>query len=146
MRVVLTRRKSLESPDGVSIFIVSLAQALCELGHEVKIIVGYLSNHSEYQRLLAPRLDLPIFALSSVPLSGFASAVAWLRAKRIIDQFAPDLVIHSEAVPLPLRGTIVQVVHDLQRRHGPLSPLWRMISSLQRQAKRLCCRDNIRVA
>jgi len=38
MRVVLTRRESLESPDGVSIFMVSLAQALLELQHEVKIV------------------------------------------------------------------------------------------------------------
>ena len=127
MRVVLTRRESLEAPDGVSIFIVSLAQALCELGHEVKIVVGCLSSHSEYQRFLAPRLDLPIYALSDTRLSGFASAAAWLRGKRIIDQFSPDLVIHNEAVPLPLRGTVVQVVHDLQRRQGPLAPLWRMV-------------------
>jgi len=127
MRVVLTRRESIESPDGVSIFIVSLAQALCELGHEVKVIVGHLRSHSEYQRLLAPRLDLPIIALSNTPVSGFGSVIVWLHAKRIIDRFAPDLVIHSEAVPLQLRGTSIQVVHDLQRRQGPLAPLWRII-------------------
>jgi hypothetical protein len=102
MRVVLTRREALDSPDGVSIFIVSLAQALCELNHEVKIIVGCLQSQAEYERLLAPRLDLPILALSRTPLSGLASVVAWSRAKWVIDRFAPDLVIHSEAVPLPL--------------------------------------------
>jgi len=127
MRVVLTRREALDAPDGVSIFVVSLAQALSELDHEVKIVVGCLESHAEYQRLLAPRLDLPILALSRTPLTGVASAAAWLRAKWAIDRFGPDLVIHSEAVPLPLRGTIVQVVHDLEPRSGRLAPLWRQI-------------------
>jgi hypothetical protein len=101
MRVVLTRREALDSPDGVSIFIVALAQALCELQHEVKIVVGCLQSVSEFERLLAPRLDLSILALSRTPLSGPASVVAWLRGKRAIDRFAPDIVIHSEAIPLP---------------------------------------------
>ena len=127
MRVVLTRREGLDSPDGVSIFIVSLAQALSDLGHEVKVVVGSLQSSSEYRRLLAPRLDLPILALSRTPLSGPAAAAAWLRAKWAIDCFRPDLVIHSEAVPLPLRGTIVQVVHDLETRKGRLAPIWRAI-------------------
>jgi glycosyltransferase involved in cell wall biosynthesis len=135
MRVVLTRREGLDSPDGVSIFIVSLAQALVELDHEVKVVVGDLQSRSEYERLLAPRLDLPILALSSTPLSGSASAWAWLRAKRAVDGFRPDLVIHSEVVPVPLRGTIVQVVHDLQPRNGRLAPLWR---SIRRLSTRRC--------
>jgi glycosyltransferase involved in cell wall biosynthesis len=127
MRVVLTRRERLDSPDGVSIFIVSLAQALCELDHDVKIVVGSLRSHAEYRRLLAPRLDLPILALSPTPLTGLASVAAWLRAKSAIDHFDPDLVIHNEAIPLPLRGTIIQVIHDLQPRNGPLAPVWRTI-------------------
>ena len=130
MRVVLTRREGIDSPDGVSIFIVSLAQALVELDHEVKIVVGSLQSHAEYQRLLAPRLDLPILALSRTPLTGLASAWAWLRGKRAIDSFRPDLVIHSETVPVPLPGTIIQVVHDLQPRNGRLAPVWRSIRRL----------------
>jgi glycosyltransferase involved in cell wall biosynthesis len=130
MRVVLTRREGLDSPDGVSIFIVSLAQALVDLKHEVKIVVGSLQSQAEFQRLLAPRLDLSILALSRTPLTGFASTLAWLRAKRAIDSFRPDLVIHSEALPIPLRGTIVQVVHDLQPRSGWLAPVWRHIRRL----------------
>ena len=127
MRVVLTRREALDSPDGVNIFIVSLAQALSDLGHEVRVVVGSLQSPSEYRRLLAPRLDLPILALSRTPLRGLASAAAWIRAKWAIDCFRSDLVIHSEAVPLPLRGTIVQVVHDLEPRSGRLAPVWRSI-------------------
>jgi len=127
MRVVLTRREALDSPDGINIFIVSLAQALSDLDHEVKIVVGSLQSHAEYRRLLAPRLDLPILALSRTPLTGLASAAAWLRAKWTIDRFKPDLVVHSEAVPLPLRGTIVQVVHNLELRSGRLAPVWRII-------------------
>jgi glycosyltransferase involved in cell wall biosynthesis len=127
MRVILTRREALDSPDGVNIFIVSLAQALSDLDHEVQIVVGSLRSHAEYQRLLSPRLDLPILALSRTPLTGLASAAAWLRAKWIIDRFGPDLVVHNEAVPLPLLGTIVQVVHDLEPRAGRLAPVWRSI-------------------
>jgi glycosyltransferase involved in cell wall biosynthesis len=127
MRIVLTRREALDSPDGINIFIVSLAQALSDLDHEVKIVVGSLQSHAEYRRLLAPRLDLPILALSRTPLTGLASAAAWLRAKWTIDRFRPDLVVHSEAVPLPLRGTIVQVVHNLELRSGRLAPVWRII-------------------
>jgi glycosyltransferase involved in cell wall biosynthesis len=127
MRVVLTRREALDSPDGVSIFIVALAQALCELQHEVKIVVGCLQSVSEFERLLAPRLDLSILALSRTPLSGPASVVAWLRGKRAIDRFAPDIVIHSEAIPLPFGGTVVHVIHDLEPRRGRLAPLWRTV-------------------
>jgi len=130
MRIVLTRREPLDSPDGVSIFIVSLAQALVELKHEVKIVVGNLQSHAEYRRLLAPCLDLPIVALSQTPLGGLASMGAWLWAKWIIDGFGPDMVIHNEAVPIPLRGTIVQVVHDLQPRSDRLAPVWRGIRRL----------------
>jgi glycosyltransferase involved in cell wall biosynthesis len=127
MRVVLTRREALDTPDGVNIFIVSLAQALSDLGHDVKIVVGSLESHAEYLRLLGPRLDLSILALSHTPLTGLASGAAWLRAKWAIDRFGPDLVIHNEAVPLPLRGTIVHVVHDLEPRRGRLAPVWRTI-------------------
>ena len=127
MRVVLTRREALDSRDGVNIFIVSLAQALCDLDHQVRIVVGSFRDQSEYRRLLDPRLDLLIFALSPTPLRGPAAVAAWLRAKWAIDAFQPDLVIHNEAVPLPLRGTIVEVVHDLQPRQGRLAPLWRSI-------------------
>jgi glycosyltransferase involved in cell wall biosynthesis len=121
MRIIITRRESLDSQDGVSIFLVSLAQAFIELGHEIKVIAG-LDSRARYERLLAPRLDIPI-----VPLGRLPSALAWLRATRIIDRFRPDIVIHSEAVPVPLPGVIVQAVNDLQRRSGILAPLWRSI-------------------
>ena len=127
MRVVLTRREGIDLPDGVAIFIVALAQALIELRHDVKIVVGSLRSETEYRHLLSPRLDLPIHALSKTPLTGVQSLCAWLRAKRVIDSFSPDLIIHSEAIPLPLRGTTIQAVHDLQPRTGLLAPLWRTI-------------------
>lgn len=134
MRIVLTRREPLDSPDGVSIFIVALAQALLELGHQVQIVVGTFES-AKFQRLLSPRLKLPIIGLSRTRLTGPASVAAWLRAIGIINRFRPDLVIHSETVPLPLRGTIVQVVHDLERRKGPLAAVWRAI---RRASMRRC--------
>lgn len=137
MRIVLTRREALDEPDGVSIFIVSLAQALSELNHEVRIVVGCLRDEAEYRRLLGPRIDLPITALSRKPLTGPAALAAWLRGKSVIDRFAPDLIIHNEAVPLPFRGTTVQVVHDLEPRSGQFAPLWR---SIRRYALRHCDR------
>lgn len=127
MRIILTRREPLDSPDGVSIFIVALAQALLELGHQVQIVVGAFESYAKFERLLSPRLALPIIGLSRTPLTGPASVAAWLRAIGIINRFRPDLVIHSEAVPLPLHGTIVQIVHDLQRRKGALAAAWRAI-------------------
>lgn len=135
MRVVLTRREGLDSPDGVSIFIVAMAQALIEMGHDVKVVVGSLESTNKFRRLLAPRLELPVVALSDQPLTGLASIAGWLRARRLIDDFQPDLVIHSEAVPIPLRGTVVQAVHDLQPRQGLLAPAWRTI---RRAATRRC--------
>jgi glycosyltransferase involved in cell wall biosynthesis len=127
MRVVLTRREPLDDPDGINISIVALAQTLVELGHDVIIVVGSLRSDDEYRRLLAPRLDLPVIALSRTSLTGVRSALAWLRAKRVIDNFRPDLVIHNETVPLPLRGTIIQVVHDLEKRNSLLAPVRRLI-------------------
>lgn len=135
MRVVLTRREGIDSPDGVSIFIVALAQALMELGHEVRIVLGCLERPAEFRRLLAPRLELPIVALTDRPSTGLALMAGWLRGKRIIDRFCPDLVIHNEVVPIPLRGMIVQVVHDLQPREGWLAPVRRTV---RRIATRHC--------
>jgi glycosyltransferase involved in cell wall biosynthesis len=135
MRIVLTRREALESPDGVNIFMIALGQALTDLNHDVQLVVGSLQSLVEYRRRLAPRVDLPIVALSPTPLKGLASAAAWLRAKRIVDRFNPDLVIHSETVPLPLRGTIIQVVHDLQPRSGRLAPVW---GSIRRFSTKRC--------
>jgi glycosyltransferase involved in cell wall biosynthesis len=135
MRVILTRRESIESPDGVSIFIVSLAQALLELQHEVRIVVGWLESRDTYERLLSPRLDLPIVALSDKPLTGVAAVGALLRARHRINAFQPDLVIHSEAVPISFHGTTVQTVHDLQVRSGRLAPVRR---SIRRFSTRRC--------
>lgn len=135
MRIVLTRREPIDEPDGVNIFLVSLAQALSDLNHEVKIVVGCLRNQAEYCRRLGPRRDLPILALSNRRLEGDAAVVAWLRAKREIDRFAPDLILHQEAVPLPFRSNTVAVVHARQRRDGLLAPLWRTI---RRSALRHC--------
>ncbi|MER9977129.1 glycosyltransferase family 4 protein [Mesorhizobium sp. M0085] len=118
----------------MSIFIVALAQALLELGHQVQIVVGTFES-AKFQRLLSPRLKLPIIGLSRTRLTGPASVAAWLRAIGIINRFRPDLVIHSETVPPPLRGTIVQVVHDLERRKGPLAAVWRAI---RRASMRRC--------
>jgi glycosyltransferase involved in cell wall biosynthesis len=127
MRFVLTRREALDALDGVNIFIVSLAQALSDLGHEVLVVVGSLESEAEYRRLLAPRLDLRILALSRTGLTGVASAAAWLRAKWAIDRFKPDLIIHNEAIPIPFRSPVVHIVHDLEPRKGRLAPVWRAI-------------------
>ncbi|WP_162273425.1 glycosyltransferase family 4 protein [Sinorhizobium glycinis] len=119
----------------MSIFIVALAQAMLELGHRVQIVVGAFESREKFQRLLSPRTELPIIGLSRTPLSGPASVAAWLRAMGIINRFRPDLVIHSEAVPLPLQGTVVQIVHDLERRQGALAAVWRAI---RRMSMRRC--------
>ena len=84
MRIVLTRRDGLGSPDGASIFIVSLAQALIELWHEMRIVLGDLEDPARYRKPLAPRVDLPIVALSDKPRPGLASA---LRLAKRCDAF-----------------------------------------------------------
>jgi glycosyltransferase involved in cell wall biosynthesis len=132
MRVVLTRREGVDSSDGVSIFIVALGQALIELDHQVEIVVGGPHGRAAYERLLSPRLDLPIVACRERPSGGF---LAWFRAKALIDRFRPDLVIHSETLPIPLGGTVVQAVHDLEPRRGWHAPLRRHI---RRASMRRC--------
>ena len=130
MRVVLTRREGIDAPDGVSIFIVALAQALIELNHQVEIVVGSPHCRAAYERLLSPRLDLPIVACRKRRSGSF---MAWFRAKALIDRFQPDLVIHSETLPKPLSGTVVQAVHDLEPRRS-----WH--ASLRRRVRRASMR------
>jgi glycosyltransferase involved in cell wall biosynthesis len=127
MRVVLTRREAFDYPDGINIFIVSLAQALVDQGHDVLIVAGSMESRDEYERLLRPRRDLSIVALRRRPPGRLRSAMAWLDGKRAIERFEPDLVIENEAVPVSLPGTVVQVIHDLERRSEVLAPLWRDI-------------------
>src|SRR5690349_24562517 len=62
MPVVRTRREALDSPDGVNVFIMWLAQALMDLGHDAMVVVGSLNSYAEYQRVVAPRCDLPTAA------------------------------------------------------------------------------------
>jgi hypothetical protein len=47
MRIVLTRRETLESPDGVNIFMIALAQALIDLNHHVQLVVGSLESSAD---------------------------------------------------------------------------------------------------
>jgi glycosyltransferase involved in cell wall biosynthesis len=127
MQIILTRREALDYPDGINIFVVSLAQTFMDLGHRVMIIAASMRSEDEYRQALAPRRHIPVLALSQKPLRGIASAGAWWRATRAIARLNPSLVINNEVIPLPMRGTKVQVVHDLEPRRRAFASIGRSI-------------------
>jgi glycosyltransferase involved in cell wall biosynthesis len=53
-----------------------------------------------------------------------------MRGRQEICRFAPDLVIHNEAVPIPLPALIMNVVNDLQKSSSRMAPLWGAIRKL----------------
>lgn len=47
MRIILTRREGLDTPDGINIFLFSLAEALLEMGHEVVVVSSAQSDRNK---------------------------------------------------------------------------------------------------
>ena len=116
MRIVITRRDTLDVRDGINIFIFALADAFIRTGHEVTIVATTIGDESRIADLFGPR-EASTLAAVETRRPRFACeglSPRWIaRGPRMIRRLQPDLVINNGVLPFRTRGTSVCVAHDL---------------------------------
>ena len=125
MKIVITRREALSVPDGINIFIFSLADELIRNGHKVIVVSNLFSDTKKIKDFF--ELDhYPEIISMGVPkeMGYIKSVVTWLlKGKKLINKLSPDLVIVNGAIPISFNALSCTVSHDLERR---LPYLWKM--------------------
>jgi glycosyltransferase involved in cell wall biosynthesis len=120
MRFALTRREALDTPDGINIFLFSLAEALLERGHEVVVVSSARTDRDllrEYYSLARWPDIVSLGMHQSVQYPHSLSA--WLtKGRSVLRSMDPDLVIVNGAVPLRLDALTCTVSHDAEKRLG----------------------------
>ncbi|MBX5495777.1 MAG: glycosyltransferase family 4 protein [Bryobacteraceae bacterium] len=118
MHVVLTRREALDVPDGINIFLFSLAEALMEQGHQVTVVSTAANDENKIREYFAPKYWPQIVALGQHKEIQYRKALTtWLkRGRKVLAALRPDFVVLNGAVPVKLPGLTCTVSHDLERR------------------------------
>lgn len=118
MRIVLTRREALDVPDGINIFLFTLADALIAAGHQVALVSTFTPDLAQIKMFYKLERWPEIFALSTETKVCYSRALPiWLmKGKRVIGSLQPDLVLVNGAVPLKLPGVTCTISHDAENR------------------------------
>jgi glycosyltransferase involved in cell wall biosynthesis len=133
MHIVMTRREALDTPDGINIFLFSLAEALLEGGHEVTVVGSAWTDEAKVREFYPLRRWPRIVSLGEHRSVHYLQSLrAWMtKGKRIIRSLQPDMVILNGAVPLRFDALTCSVSHDAEKRMDRV-PLFRTAF------KRLC--------
>jgi glycosyltransferase involved in cell wall biosynthesis len=127
LRIVITRRGPLDTPDGINNFIFSLAQQMIALGHEAIVAATTMRDHTNLEDLYGLSTYPHVVTLSrtsALSNSVVRSGLAWLiRGKAMVDRLKPDLVIVNGALPVSFRSTTCLVAHDVEPRMGRWGPV-----------------------
>jgi glycosyltransferase involved in cell wall biosynthesis len=126
--IVITRRESLQLPDGINIFLFTLADALIQRGHcVVAVSTCRVSEARVRETFRCDKYPELVSITESDQLGYLATGLAWMRfGRRVVASYCPTLVIVNGAVPVKLPGCMVIVSHDLERR----VPRFRMLRIL----------------
>lgn len=118
MRIVLTRREALDTPDGINIFLFSLAEALLESGHEVIVLSSAWSDREKLRQFYSLKQWPETVSLGEHrSIKYLDSLKVWVtKGQRVIKSLNPDVVILNGAVPLRLKALTCTVSHDAERR------------------------------
>jgi glycosyltransferase involved in cell wall biosynthesis len=118
MKIVLTRREALDVPDGINIFLFSLADALQELGHDLTVVSTAANDLEKIKEYFAPQYWPRIISLGRHRTISYKRALlTWLtRGNKVIRDLDPDLVVLNGAVPLRFPGKTCMVSHDAEQR------------------------------
>jgi glycosyltransferase involved in cell wall biosynthesis len=118
LRIVLTRREALDIPDGINIFLFSLADALQHRGHEVIMVSTAANDEPKIREYFAPRHLPKIVSLGTHKTIGYRQAITtWLsRGKPAIASLRPDVVLMNGVLPMRFAGLNVSVSHDAEKR------------------------------
>jgi hypothetical protein len=144
VRILITRRERLDIPDGINIFIFSLADSLTRLGHTVFLLSTYQSNMERIAKYYGGFRFEEVYGLMdhavSSPCTLRGVFMAWVtRGRMLIRKLKPDFCIFNGAVPfMPTDIPHVFVAHDLERRF--VRSQW-----LQTLIKRIAYRSAVQV-
>lgn len=123
MRIALTRREALDTPDGINIFLFSLAEALLEMGHQVTVVTSARNDQAKIRDFYSLAQWPDIVSLADWHTDKdehyLRALQAWIRSgNRVIRSLDPDLVIVNGAVPIRLDAFTATVSHDAEKRLG----------------------------
>jgi len=118
MRIVMTRREALDTPDGINIFLFSLAEAMLEAGHEVTVVSSAWTDGAKVREFYPLRKWPEIVPLGNHTSVQYRKSLqTWLtKGKQVIQSLNPDLLILNGAVPLRFNVQTVTVSHDAEKR------------------------------
>lgn len=118
MHIVMTRREALDVPDGINIFLFSMADALQEIGHRVTMVATAATNTDRLREYFAPRFMPDVVSLGMHAEITYRKALlAWVtRGRQVLQTLAPGLVVINGVVPVRLPGLTCAVSHDIERR------------------------------
>lgn len=120
MQIVITRRAPLDVPDGINIFIFSLASELLAAGNDVLVVGTTLSDPDGLAELYEMKRYPEVTALSSERELNWryarVAAIWYKRGRKLIESLRPGLVIVNGALPFRIGPKSAIVAHDLERR------------------------------
>lgn len=118
MRVVITRREGLDIPDGINIFIFSLADELIRRGHDVIAVSSTFTEAANVKQYFGFEKYPKIISLSRDKRPhNFSIAATWaLRGRAIVDRLRPDLILINGALPVKFKAKSLTLSHDLEKR------------------------------
>jgi glycosyltransferase involved in cell wall biosynthesis len=118
MHIVMTRREALDTPDGINIFLFSLAEALLEGGHEVTVVGSAWTDEAKVHEFYPLRLWPRVVSLGEHRSVHYLRSLrAWMtRGKQVIRGLKPDMVILNGAVPVRFDALTCAVSHDAEKR------------------------------
>jgi glycosyltransferase involved in cell wall biosynthesis len=124
MHVLLCRREALDVPDGINVFIFSLAEQMINLGAKVSVLSTVKCDENKVHRLFSCDVYPEFYSLvrrRELSIAG-AAAVWALKARQLIRKLNPSAVLLNGVVPTRLPAPTWALSHDLERRGGRLSP------------------------
>jgi glycosyltransferase involved in cell wall biosynthesis len=118
MNIVMTRREALDVPDGINIFLFSLADALQENGHRVTMVATAATDTGKLQDYFAPRRMPQIVSLGTHTETKYRKALfTWVtKGSQALQKLSPDLIVVNGVVPIRLPGLTCAVSHDIEKR------------------------------
>jgi glycosyltransferase involved in cell wall biosynthesis len=118
MRIILARRERLDVPDGIAIFIYSMAEELLRLGHEVTVACGPSLDVTKVHKYFRLSRYPDFLSLGARRGATFPELLAtWMiKGRTALNNLKPDFIVLNGALPFTFQAPTCTVSHDLERK------------------------------